>query len=181
MTGKSMKEAILDAAEKRVRHAGYSNMSFRDVAKDVGIKSASVHYHFPTKSDLGTALVERYKDHFSQKLLQIDTTNFSDALAKFVQLYDAALVMDQSICLCAALGAESMGIEKQIRAETGVFFQVNIEWLQSLFRLHPTKATGLDATDIVASLEGAMLLASTTGDRTYFKKVSDRILHRPKI
>ena len=111
MTGKSMKEAILDAAEKRVRHAGYSNMSFRDVAKDVGIKSASVHYHFPTKSDLGTALVERYKDHFSQKLLQIDTTNFSDALAKFVQLYDAALVMDQSICLCAALGAESMGIE----------------------------------------------------------------------
>jgi len=181
MTGKSMKEAILDAAEKRVRHAGYSNMSFRDVAKDVGIKSASVHYHFPTKSDLGTALVERYKDHFSQKLLQIDTTNFSDALAKFVQLYDAALVMDQSICLCAALGAESMGIEKQIRAATGDFFQVNIEWLQNLFRLHPTKAEGLDATDIVASLEGAMLLASTTGDRTYFKKVSDRILHRPKI
>ena len=44
MTGKSMKDAILDAAEKRVRHAGYSKMSFRDVAKDVGIKSASVHY-----------------------------------------------------------------------------------------------------------------------------------------
>ena len=133
MTGKSMKEAILEAAEKRGRHAGYSNMSFRDVAKDVGIKSASVHYHFPTKSDLGTALVERYKDHFSQKLLQIDTTNFSDALAKFVQLYDAALVMDQSICLCAALGAESMGIKKQIRAETGVFFQVNIEWFHEGF------------------------------------------------
>ena len=67
-----MNEEIIDSSEKRVRHAGYSNMCFRDVAKDVGIKSASVHYHFPTKSDLGTALVERYKDHFSQKLLQIE-------------------------------------------------------------------------------------------------------------
>ena len=62
----------------------------------------------------------------------------ANKLRQLVQLYDAALVMDQSICLCAALGAESMGIEKQIRAETGDFFQVNI-WLQNLFRLHPAR------------------------------------------
>ena len=52
--------ALLNAAERRVRRSGYNAVSFRDLADDVGIKSASVHYHFPQKADLGVALVERY-------------------------------------------------------------------------------------------------------------------------
>jgi TetR/AcrR family transcriptional repressor of nem operon len=64
----TMKDKILDAAEKRVRGAGFSAMSFRDLASDVGIKSASVHYHFPTKPDLGEALVDRYTSQFKEHL-----------------------------------------------------------------------------------------------------------------
>lgn len=43
---------VLSAATKRFSSRGYHGISFRDLAKDVGITSASVHYHFPTKSDL---------------------------------------------------------------------------------------------------------------------------------
>jgi TetR/AcrR family transcriptional repressor of nem operon len=28
-------------------------LNFRDLAEDVGIKSASIHYYFPTKADQG--------------------------------------------------------------------------------------------------------------------------------
>jgi AcrR family transcriptional regulator len=53
-------EVLLDAAEKRIRKCGYNAVSFRDLAVDADIKSASVHYHFPRKEDLGLALVQRY-------------------------------------------------------------------------------------------------------------------------
>ena len=56
-----------------MRDAGVVTMSFRDLAGDVGIKSACVHYHFPTKSDLGEALVDRYSRLFKDRLDRIDT------------------------------------------------------------------------------------------------------------
>ena len=43
------KQELLAVAQNKVREGGYNNFSFRELAKEVGIKSASVHYHFPTK------------------------------------------------------------------------------------------------------------------------------------
>ncbi len=59
---------ILDAAERFARTVGYNGFSFRDIAAEIGIKSASVHYHFPTKGDLGAALARRYADRFFERL-----------------------------------------------------------------------------------------------------------------
>ena len=43
-----------------VQAHGYSGLNFRHLAEVVGIKSASIHYHFPTKADLGAAVAKRY-------------------------------------------------------------------------------------------------------------------------
>ena len=59
---------ILDIAERRMRQAGYNAVSYRDIAAEMGIKSASLHYHFPKKVDLGTALVRRYASAFATAL-----------------------------------------------------------------------------------------------------------------
>jgi TetR/AcrR family transcriptional regulator, transcriptional repressor for nem operon len=55
----STRERLLDAAGELLQKVGYTSFSFRDLAVQVGIRSASIHYHFPTKTDLGLALVER--------------------------------------------------------------------------------------------------------------------------
>lgn len=36
-------ERLMDLAEARIRQAGYRGFSFRDLAAEIGIKSASVH------------------------------------------------------------------------------------------------------------------------------------------
>ena len=51
-------QAILKITEEMVRRGGYNGFSFREIAKQVGIKSSSVHYHFPTKEDLGVAVAK---------------------------------------------------------------------------------------------------------------------------
>ena len=56
------RSAILDVAERRIRAHGYNGFSFREIADEIGIKSASVHYHFPTKADLAAAVAKRYRE-----------------------------------------------------------------------------------------------------------------------
>ncbi len=102
-----MRDQILEAAERRVRSVGFANTSFRDIAKDVGVKSASVHYHFPTKADLGEALIAAYTERFEARLAAISLDELIPAITNFVGLYSEALVLDESICLCAIMGAEA--------------------------------------------------------------------------
>lgn len=176
MTGPApMREQILKAAEKRVRAGGFSEMSFRDVATDVGIKSASVHYHFPTKPDLGAALVEAYTQRFGARLEAIDSSHPTNALDAFIGLYADALVLDQSICLCAIMGAEAIGLPPGINDRTRAFFQMNLTWLQALFQRHTGNTSpGLSAT-IVSALEGAIIVASASGDRAIFDDVAQEL------
>lgn len=55
------REHLLEAAADLLQRVGYASFSFRDLADKVGIRAASVHYHFPTKGDLGLALVDWFR------------------------------------------------------------------------------------------------------------------------
>ena len=168
----TMKEKILVAAEKRVRSSGFSEMSFRDLANDVGIKSASVHYHFPTKPDLGEALVIRYAERFKAELDKIEMDDLQIALKEFVELYARALVLNESICLCAVMGAEAIGLPENVNQRTKAFFDMNKAWLEALFVKHQVRDAGDVASLIVAALEGGMIVASSSNDRSMFEQVA---------
>jgi TetR/AcrR family transcriptional repressor of nem operon len=64
-------DQLLDAAQELAQTRGYNAFSYRDLAERVGIRSASIHHHFPSKADLGRALVARYRDRFSDGLRRI--------------------------------------------------------------------------------------------------------------
>ena len=63
MTTTDTRETIMRAAGAMVQNRGYNALSFRELAAEVGVKSSSVHYHFPTKGDLAVALARRYTDN----------------------------------------------------------------------------------------------------------------------
>lgn len=168
----TMRDKILHAAERRVRASGFAEMSFRDVATDVGVKSASVHYHFPTKADLGVAIVAEYAKRFSQALDRVDTTNALAAFDAYAALYDVALVVDEAICLCAIMGAESIGLPQPVNDQTRAFFQVNLTWLEQLFKTHTGAPQPNLARLVVTALEGAIIVASNAQDRSILADVT---------
>ena len=63
-----VKIAIMDAAERRMQQGGFGGFSFREIAADVGIKSSSVHYHFPTKENLAAAVIRRWAERTSERI-----------------------------------------------------------------------------------------------------------------
>lgn len=175
MEQQAMRDRILDAAERRVRAAGFAEMSFRDVAEDVGIKSASVHYHFKTKAELGEALVQAYTDRFAGALQAIDPSDPERAFDDFVKLYDRALVVDESICLCAIMGAEAIGLPAHVNEKTRQFFRMNVAWLSALFSAHAGQDHAGLARLVVAALEGAIIVASASRDRDLFHGVAGEL------
>ena len=77
-TGKAMD--ILHAARVLMMDRGFNGFSFRDVAADVGIKSASIHYHYATKADLAEATARAYREAFKDAVTQIEAGSASDLL-----------------------------------------------------------------------------------------------------
>ena len=172
-------EQIVTVAERLVRTNGYNGFSFREIASEVGIKSASVHYHFPTKADLGAAVARRYTERFLAGLgAADDPANSPEALLqRYINAYRCALVDEDLMCLCGVLGAEVDSLPPEVAREARHFFERNLEWLESvLSRIQVDGPIGPDgasrrALKIIAALEGAMILARNLGRNDVFEQI----------
>lgn len=169
------KQALLKAAEDKVRSGGYSNFSFRELAKEVGIKSASVHYHFPTKADLGAELARQYTDNFMLALG--DPVELTKAHKCPVQVYATqfrrALLEDKKMCLCGLLGAETDCLPDIVKLETKRFFRLNLEWLQVAHQLNDPSDVEQKAANTLSLLEGAMMVSKALGDNRFFDQATN--------
>lgn len=170
--------AILDAAERMIQAVGYNGLSFRDLASDVGIKSSSVHYHFPTKGHLGAAVARRYTDRMLTQMEAVAaaTSDAATPIAVYVAAIRSTLERDGRMCLCGMLAAEADAIPPEVRVEVRRFIETNGSWVMRMLARNvdapgPESNMRDRAASIVAALEGAMLMARGTGDITVFDAV----------
>lgn len=172
-------EEILDVAERMARIGGYNGFSFREIAKEVGIKSASVHYHFPGKAELGAALAQRYTGRFLDGLGAPDEPGAEPEvlLKRYVAAYRSSLVDDGLMCLCGMLGAEIAYLPEAVAQEARGFFQANIAWLTAvLARKGGKRDARAEAMRMVATLEGALIVARSLDDTEAFDAVTRDLL-----
>lgn len=161
----SARERILAAAERRARAGGYHGFSFRDVAADVGVKSASVHYHFPTKADLAAELARRYTDAAMARLGDGARLTPAAATARVAALFRDALTADDQMCLCGLFGAERDALPDAVADEVAAYFRGLLRFLEAAFAAEPNAPT---PESVVARLEGALILARSLRDPEAF-------------
>lgn len=174
---------ILDAAERHMRSGGFDAVSFRELASEVGIKSASVHYHFPQKADLGEAVVHRYTEHVLAALGAPDdpSESIKVRIERLCAVYRSALLDDGLVCLCCVLGAEQLRLPNQVADAVGAFFTKVLAWTNlalSAKDISGNTGNGQDAAHIIASLQGAMILALATKRPELFTDTASRIIER---
>jgi TetR/AcrR family transcriptional regulator, transcriptional repressor for nem operon len=166
---------ILEAAEIRIRRGGFEAVSYRDLAADVGIKAASVHYHFPQKALLGAAVIDRYSDKLAAGLGAVDLTQATVAehLQRLCDCYRSAVQNDGMICLGCMLGAESKDLPEAVSDAARRFFKRLLDWVESVLGDH-TDATTL-AILAIGTLQGTMILAVTLQRPELMDEVADRL------
>ncbi|SHK89739.1 transcriptional regulator, TetR family [Roseovarius marisflavi] len=183
MTAQDMKHRILETADAMIRNRGYNGVSFREIADAVGVKSASVHYHFPTKGALGAAVARRYTATFMAALGPVEEAPKSATAAqdRLHALTRASLVEENLMCLCGMLGAEIADLPPEVVAETRRFFEETIGWLIGAFEQSDWAASASArrtlALGTLATSEGALILARTLGDVSVFDNID---LPRPQ-
>jgi TetR/AcrR family transcriptional repressor of nem operon len=171
------REAIMQAARPMVQARGYNALSFRDLAAAVGVKSASVHYHFPTKGDLAAALARRYTDDLVIHLdrLHAAEPDAAGRLRGYTDVFRQTLTKDNRMCLCGVLSAEHDDLPPEVRAEVARFTQANIDWLAAVLspETPASSATQARALAIFAAVEGAQLVARSRVDVAAFDAMMD--------
>jgi len=178
-------QAILDVAQELVCTRGYSAFSYADISEKVGIRKASIHYHFPSKEDLTRELVRRYRYHFQQTLNRIgqQTTQPSEQLALFCNIYRERLNPER-VCLAGMLLADFRTLPEIVQTEVAMFFSDAETWLTNV--LAEGQAQGdfssnfsaeKKASSLLATVHGAQLLARASGRcKALFDAVVEELL-----
>ena len=178
------KTKIIDAAEDMIRSGGYNGVSFREIAAEIGIKSSSVHYYFPTKEELALEVAVRYKATFIAALGDPKPKGSTpeEIIRHYSNLFQTAFDTSGKVCLCGMLSTEVQLLPEKVREAVIDFVDANINWLQ--------QALGLDekgefmprskeaAQWIYCSLQGAMSAAALTNDRTWIEAAASSALQR---
>ena len=177
-------EKTLDIAERLVQVRGFNGVSYADVAAELGITKAALHYHFASKAELGTALITRYTARFEAALADIDQ-HVIDAPAKisaYAGIY-LDVVRQQRMCLCGMLAAEYQTLPAPMREAVVRFFDINETWLEGVLdageqagTVHPRGSARDAARVVISTLEGAMLVARLRDDPARLEAAKDQLL-----
>jgi TetR/AcrR family transcriptional repressor of nem operon len=179
MTDRDTRTEILEVAERLVRTRGYNDFSYRDLAGEIGIKTASIHYHFPTKGDLGEALVENHREGFGGVLAPLETEEKDPRrrLERFVEHFrDNTIACENRMCLGTILAAEQATLPDAVVQAVRRLFAQNEAWIARLLeegrKRHPFRCDGPAdrvARSLFSSIEGALLTARTFRDVRRFE------------
>jgi TetR/AcrR family transcriptional regulator, transcriptional repressor for nem operon len=175
---------ILDVAERLLQVRGYNGFSYGDVASELGITRAALHYHYPGKAELGQALVERYAERFAGALAELDAaaTDAATKLRGYIGLYTDVLSADR-MCLCGMLAAEHRTLPDPLQRAVCDFFSANSAWLRKILdegcvdgSLRCPGTSEDSAAMILGALEGGMLIARLDGDVARFTAAAHQVL-----
>jgi TetR/AcrR family transcriptional repressor of nem operon len=167
------RSALLEVAEELVQTRGFNAFSFRDLSERVGIRTASIHYHFPTKADLGLALIAGQRERVRQALEAIDAAGgpAPARLRSYADVFLGTLRNGHRMCLCGMLAADAETLSEAMLRELQMSFEEHETWLDGVMaegRSARTLAFPGSPRDrarlFLAALEGGMLVARTFHD-----------------
>lgn len=159
---------IMDVAQNMMQVGGYHSFSYADIAEQIGIRRASIHYYFPNKVDLVKAVLARYRNTVKAGIVHLEQQELSapEKLKMAVEFF-ASLIQDGNrVCLCGVLSGELPKLPTEIHAEVQGYFTDLAEGFTRIikeglaagvFQIRGTVEE--EAQALVAGMEGAMLVA----------------------
>ena len=162
----------MDLAETFIQEKGFNGFSYAHIAKELDVKNAAIHYHFPTKEELVCAVIQRYRDRFQLWINNSRIKNLSpqEKLDWFFSIYTDTRADNGKVCLAGSLETEFHSLPASLREQTEALTRELLTWLQatlqegreaSVFHFGGNPAS--KAALILSSLQGALQMARALG------------------
>ena len=173
------KQAILDSAENLLQIRGFNAFSYQNISAKLGIKNAAIHYHYPSKCDLGIAVIERYHQQF-REWLAAHQKKQSCPLTMLRGYFSITLrfLHSHKVCPVGILEAEFHAIPTALQEATRKLDAAIREFLATT--LETGRKTGVfyfngpaedKALVIGAALQGGLQISRAAGGAVAFKKI----------
>jgi TetR/AcrR family transcriptional regulator, transcriptional repressor for nem operon len=181
--GAATRDQILDAAGRLIHLRGYHNTSLDDVLRESGVGKGNFYYYFKSKEGLGFAIIDRVVQSFLERTLE---PAFADPAADPIgQLHGFLDRLVESHrrrncvggCPMGNLASELSDVHEGFRQRLAEIFE---HWrVKVAAALERGRASGRLRADldvagaagfVIASLEGAILMAKVTRDIAVLEK-----------
>jgi AcrR family transcriptional regulator len=167
------KEAIIQLGDLLLRKKGYNAFSYADISKELGIKNAAVHYHFPTKSDLVVAIINYHKENFEEFKKATHSKNGIDKVNRFLDIY-SKIQKDEKICLVGTLATDWGTIDEESQKHLREMADEILSWLTAVLieglkkkDFNFPEAPKTKALLIIGNMLAATQLARITGEKSF--------------
>ncbi len=169
---KDTKTEILDLAENLLLDRGFNGFSYANISSVLKIKNAAIHYYFPTKADLGAAVIHRARERIAswtqnQRMVARAPT---EKLEAFFRSYLRFLEAGQQVCLGGALETDFKTLPPTMQVETQKFAADILVWMEDVLeegrkkRVFSFPGEAKDqAILILSSLQGALQMTRAVG------------------
>lgn len=167
------KTSIVSIGDQLVRQKGYNAFSYADISKQLQIKNAAIHYHFPTKTDLGLAIIEQHLHNMEVFKKHTEDLSPLQQVQAFLGIYEK-IKTDQKVCLVGAMATDWDTLEPSIRNKMQTFTDLFLQWLTAVleaglqsgaFRFVGTAHT--KALMLISNMLAATQLARITGVQNF--------------
>lgn len=185
----STRSRVLDAAAALFHRNGYAETSMHDIMQSAGVTSGALHHHYPTKKDLGVAVI-RERVALMVDEAWIEPVVRSPSAGKGVETAFKAIIRDLTEGSIVGCPLNNLALElAYAEPEFGSAIQEIFDrWQQALATTIKEsglsgRGTGMTADDlatfVIASYSGAMTMAKTAQSARPLKatlKLLDRML-----
>jgi TetR/AcrR family transcriptional repressor of nem operon len=185
---RSTSERIIDEARRLIMTRGYNGFSYADVAEVIGVRKASIHHHFPGKSDLAKAVVEQ-----SRAVIRLQVDQLAEAepeasaqLRAYATYWERCIADNTApFCVAAMLAAELPSLPDDLAASVRLHFADLTGWLARLLALGVrqgsvslVRSPAEEADAFMSAIYGAMLSARAFGEPERFTAITETLLSR---
>ncbi|RZT39495.1 TetR/AcrR family transcriptional regulator [Cupriavidus agavae] len=179
----SVRDQLLQHASVLIRQRGYNGFSYRDLAELVGVKTSSIHYHFPAKDDLVLEVVRLYRERSQARLAAIDISlPLAEQAWQYIRPLRSDIELNQ-ICLAGMLSAEVLALPDAIRVPLQAHYRMNEDWIASLLRRaeqargerYPVPPAAL-ATVLYGAIQNGIITARMSGSKDRLDAAADMLM-----
>jgi len=160
------RKRILDIAEELLLQRGFNSFSYQQVSSELGVRNAAIHYHFPHKTDLGVALIQRYRHRLQRFVAAQSALAPEQQLERYFDLTQSYFLHDRQVCPSGMLCTEFHTLPEPMRVEAAAFINEMRVWSVALARRGRTDGVFVysgDAADMgvlmLSALQGGLQLA----------------------
>jgi TetR/AcrR family transcriptional regulator, transcriptional repressor for nem operon len=172
------RERLVETARDLFHKQGYTPTGISQILKSSGANGGSLYYFFPTKEDLLMAVLEWYRDHIKDDLIDLHTAHIEDPIEKIFGLLDGyrqmLLLFEFELgCPIGALALELSNTHSNVRGLLVTNFEQWIDVVEGFLRQVEDRFPAESdlralAIHVLTTMEGGMMLAKTYRSTAYF-------------